>query len=182
MEPIDKEGFKEALGQFASGVTVITVDSVAGPHGMTASAFCSVSLAPPLVLVCVKTGNTMWTRLDAVSGFAVNILAEDQEALSNRFAGGIVDAEGNWNPWPEDRSKFEDLDYTTAEKTGAPVLSGTLSALDCLIEKRVEAGDHTIFVGRVVASRALPRGKGRPLVYHAGGYKRLEKVEDQGVD
>ena len=173
MKPIDTEGFKEALGQFASGVTVITVDSAEGLHGMTASAFCSVSLAPPLILVCVKTGNTMWTQLESVSGFAVNILAEDQEELSNRFAGGIVDAEGNWNPWPADRSKFEDLDYTIAEKTGAPLLSGTLSALNCMIEQRIDSGDHTIFVGRVVASRAVPRGAGRPLVYHAGGYKKV---------
>ena len=120
----------------------------------------------------------MWTQLEAASGFAVNILAEDQEALSNRFAGGIVDSEGNWNPWPKERSKFDDLEYTLAETTGAPVLSGTLSALDCLIEERIDAGDHTIFVGRVVASQALPRGTGQPLVYHGGGYKKLAQGEN----
>ena len=182
MKPIDSEGFKDALAQFASGVTVITVNGDAGPHGMTASAFCSVSLSPPLVLVCVKKGNSMWGKLKQSRGFAVNVLSGDQEALSNRFAGGLVDEAGNWKPWPEERSKFQDLDYRSAPESHAPILAGTLAGLDCIHEQEIEAGDHTVFIGRVMTAQAVSRQEGKPLVYFAGGYRELVSEEGHRVD
>ena len=182
MKPIDSDRFKQALGHFASGVTVVTVAGDDGPHGMTASAFCSVSLDPPLVLVCVKKGNTMWGKMEHTPGFAINILSAEQEELSNRFAGAIVDEEGNWLPWPEDVPRFADLEYTEGPSSKAPVLAGSLAALDCIHERRVEAGDHTIFIGRVAGASSLARGEGDPLVYYAGGYRRLEMKGGESVD
>ena len=175
MQKINEAIFKQALGQFASGVTVITASNGNEDCGMTASAFCSLSLDPPLVLVCVKKGNTMWNMLQDSSGYGVTILGEDQQEWSNRFAGGTVDASGNWIPWPEERSRFEGIDCARAEMSGARLLPDALAQLDCVHEAQFDGGDHTIFVGRVVGANAKDRGEGNPLVYQAGGYKKLEK-------
>ena len=97
---MDSEKFKRALGSFASGVTAVTVRTPEGhDHGMTASAFSSLSLDPPLVLVCVKVENSTHQYLEEASGFAINLLGAGQQALSNRFAGGIVDDDGQWSSY-----------------------------------------------------------------------------------
>ena len=170
MKKIDEALFKNAMSQFASGVTVITASSEGQDHGMTASAFCSLSLDPPLVLVCVKRENRMWHALKKSAGFGVHLLSREQESLSNRFAGGIVDEEGKWRPWPPDRDKFADLEIARGRASEAPLFSGALATLDCLHHDALDGGDHTIFVGRIVEASAQERGATEPLLYFSGRY------------
>ena len=160
--PVDANDFKACLGRFGSGVTVVTI---AGDedHGMTASAFCSLSLDPPLVLVCVKNGNTTHGKLLESKGFAINILAADQKDLSNRFGG--------WG-FPEDQDKWADLNITRGEASGAPLLDGAMAHLDCTLYGTREGGDHTIFIGHVETATAFgERDELEPLVYFAGAYR-----------
>ena len=171
MSEIEPKDFKQALGRFASGVTVVTVRGEDGTdHGMTASAFSSVSLDPPLILVCIKNGNHTYELVEAAGSFAVNILAREQEALSNRFAGGIVGADGQWTPWPEDRDKFADLGIQRAETSGAALLDGAIAQLDCSLEAIQPGGDHGIFVGRIHGIRYADADASAPLIYCRGRY------------
>lgn len=169
---MDSKLFKQALGSFASGVTVITTRTAdGGDHGMTASAFSSLSLDPPLILVCVQEQNQTHALLETAGHFAVNILARDQEESSNRFAGAIVDDEGRWLPWPVERDKFADLEFERGEACGgSALLSGCLAQLECSLEALVPGGDHGIFVGRV---EAIHLGEGEPLLYAKGRYGGL---------
>ena len=165
--PVDANDFKACLGRFGSGVTVVTI---AGDedHGMTASAFCSLSLDPPLVLVCVKNGNTTHGKLLESKGFAINILAADQKDLSNRFGG--------WG-FPEDQDKWADLNITRGEASGAPLLDGAMAHLDCTLYGTREGGDHTIFIGHVETATAFgERDELEPLVYFAGAYRGVGKT------
>jgi len=149
--------FRTALRSFAAGVTVVTTrDREGRPSGMTASAFTSVSLDPPLVLVCVDHTATAYPDFRAHGWFAVNVLRREQEALSRRFAesGG---------------EKFRGVPCHEG-KTGLPLLDGALATLECRVVETHEAGDHTIFVGEVEAASV---GGGRPLVYFHGGYHSL---------
>ena len=162
--PVDANDFKACLGRFGSGVTVVTI---AGDedHGMTASAFCSLSLDPPLVLVCVKNGNATHGKLLESKGFAINILGAAQKDLSNRFGG--------WG-FPEDQDKWADLNITRGEASGAPLLAGAMAHLDCTLYGTREGGDHTIFIGQVEAATAFgERDELEPLVYFAGGYRGI---------
>jgi flavin reductase (DIM6/NTAB) family NADH-FMN oxidoreductase RutF len=159
----DAQDFKSALGRFASGVTVVTIAAPEGDHGMTASAFCSLSLDPPLVLVCVKKGNTTHGLLESASGFGVNLLGADQVSISNRFAG--------WG-FPEDQDKWADLEITRGEVSGAPMIGGTMAQLDCTMWAAKDGGDHTIFIGQVEnASSFGDRDDLAPLLYFAGKYR-----------
>ena len=159
---IDPQTFKGALGRFASGVTVITVHSSTGDYGMTASAFCSVSLQPPLVLVCVKKGNHTHGLIEAAQGFGVSLLAEDQKGISNRFAG--------WGDKPQDH--FDDLGDARGEVSGAPFIAGSMAWLDCTLHSSLDGGDHTIFLGEVQGGTLHgERGDLRPLLYFAGNYR-----------
>ena len=174
MQPTTTDEFKAALGHFASGVTVMTTRVDGEDFGMTASAFSSLSLDPPLVLVCVKKQNHMWEALQRASGFAVSILSLEQQALSNRFAGGTVDAQGNWIPWPDDVSRFDGLTLDRGPVSGSAVLPDALAQLDCSIWQQFDGGDHTIVVGKVECSAALGRGEGSPLVYWSGQYRSVQ--------
>ena len=172
---MDSDRFKRALGSFASGVTAVTVRTEEGQdHGMTASAFSSLSLDPPLVLVCVKVENSTHEHLEKASGFAINLLGAGQQALSNRFAGGIVDGDGQWSPWPAERDKFEDLHFSRGEASGAALLDGALACLDCSSYEALGGGDHTIFVGRVEGIRFPEDADPEPLVYFQGQYRKLD--------
>ncbi len=155
---VDAADFRSALACFASGVTVITaVDETGNERGMTASAFSSVSLNPPLVLVCVKVDNGMDRLLQRVGGVAVNVVA-----LSNRFAG--------YGDAPADR--LDDLGVERAPHTGAAWLPGALATLDCTTNQVVLAGDHRIYIGEVMAARSpADRSELRPLLYAAGSYR-----------
>lgn len=156
---IDSDLFRAVLGRFASGITVITTRDTAGtPHGMTVSAFSSLSLDPPLILVCVANDATMAPLLAATETFAVNVLSAGQEAMSRRFAGKIDD-------------RFAGVGYHGGT-LGDPILEDVLASLECRIVARHPAGDHVIVVGQV-EDAAVHEGK--PLLYYRGGYAVLER-------
>ncbi len=155
---ISKDEFRAALARFPSGVTVVTTKDVNGRlHGITVSAFASVSLEPPLILVCIeKTTGSHDTFLES-EFFVVNILAEAQEDLSNRFAAPLPD-------------KFDDVDYHFGIGE-IPVLEDALVTLECRLAYAHEGGDHTIFVGLIEKSSVKDE---TPLVYWHGNYRKLE--------
>ena len=156
---IDPDSFRATLGRFASGVTVVTTRADDGrDHGMTVSAFCSLSLDPPLVLVCVAHDASLHPLLQPGRALAVNILAAGQEALSRRFSGS-------------DPNRFDGIGFTRG-RTGAALLDDTLAYLDCRIERLAEGGDHTIAICRVESTDVRPE---RPLLYYRGGYAQLER-------
>jgi len=160
--PVDAATFRRALGSFASGVTVVAVRDAAGvDHGMTVSAFCSVSLEPPLVLVCIDHAATCAPRIAVATHVGISLLAGEQSALSRRFAD-------------PDADRFDGVDVTRGA-TGVPLLAGALAHLECRIVARHPGGDHTIVVGEVLAAHA--RG-GDPLVYFRGRYGAVHPTED----
>jgi len=152
---------RKIMGQFATGVTVVTTGGEAGSHGLTANAVASLSLDPPLVLVAVDKRAHSLHYLRANRCFAVNILRLEQEDLSRRFAV----------PGPKD---FDGLEVVTAE-TGAPILADCLAYLDCKVADILPGGDHEIFVGEIVAGDFQA---GDPLLYFSGKYRRLLELED----
>jgi flavin reductase (DIM6/NTAB) family NADH-FMN oxidoreductase RutF len=147
---------RKIMGQFATGVTVVTTGGKAGTHGLTANAVASLSLKPPLVLVAVdKKAHTMGF-LKVNRCFAVNILRLEQEQVSRQFA----------MPGPKD---FSGLTVLSAV-TGSPILADCLGYLDCRVVEILPGGDHEILVGEIVAGELLG---GKPLLYHSGKYRRL---------
>lgn len=157
--PIQSEDFRDVLRHFPAGVTVVTVKSGDDVHGVTVSAFASVSPNPPLILVCIDhrgRAHELLERSDAV--FAVNILKEGQDELSNRFAFS-------------DEDRFAEGDWITA-KTGAPVLNDALAWLDCTMYSRHTAGTHTIYIGEVQASSVVSPDEA-PLVYWNRSYRGI---------
>lgn len=158
---IDSETFKDCLRHFASGVTLVTIKTGEKIHGLTISAFASVSTNPPLIMIVVDHKHQAFALLeedDAV--FAVNILSHDQEQLSERFA------------WVTEEDRFLEGDWGEAE-TGAPVLNDALVWLDCTIAGRFSTGTHHIYLGEVQASK-VPRPEEVPLVYWNRSYRRLD--------
>lgn len=158
---ISSEAYRDALRHFPAGVTLLTIRAGEEIHGLTVSAFASVSPEPPLIAVIIDRrhhAHTLLERDDAV--FAISILAEDQRELSNRFA------------WTESSERFE-IGRWSAGATGAPVLADALAWLDCRVWARHPAGTHTVYLGEVVASQ-VPRGEERPLIYWNRDYQKLE--------
>ena len=154
---VDARAFRHALGQFASGITVVTTRDHAGQLlGLTVSAFCSVSLHPPLVLVCVDARSETHAAFVESKVFGVSVLADGQDAISERFARA-------------GRAKFADLEMITGAH-GAALVPGALAHIECGVAAAHPAGDHTIYVGKVLGLSVHP---GRPLVYHAGAYHPL---------
>lgn len=157
MSGADPALFRQLLGRFTTGVTVVTTRDPAGrPVGMTASSVASVSLHPPLVLVSVDQASDMHPALRAAPRFVLNVLAADQEAISRRFAA-------------EHPDRFDGIGYRES-RHGLPVLDGVLASIEC--DKRAEApgGDHTVFFGLVTGGSV---SEGRPLLYYRGGYTGL---------
>src|SRR5438128_9105406 len=155
---ISPDEFRHTLSHFASGVTVITVcDSDGRPSGLTAGALTSVSLDPPLILVCVDHKSQSYPALVEGKTFAVNILRRDQEHVSRRFATTKIE------------NKFEGVPFILSQM-GLPLLENALAQLECATVSVHLEGDHSIFVGRVEQARA---GSGLPLVYFRGRYDRL---------
>lgn len=146
--------FRNALGRFATGITVITASNNSQIYGMTANAFMSVSLDPPLVLVSVDKKAHMHEVLLQTDRYGVSILAEHQEKLSNHFAGRIVDG----------------VEFEFIEKDGIMLLNDAVAHLATTIVNAQPAGDHTLFLGQV---DFLEWRHGRPLLYYAGQYERL---------
>ena len=163
--PFTPEEFRSALGRFASGVTVITVARQDGQaqgrvHGMTANAFSSVSLEPPLVLVCVNKSAQTCALLAARGRFGINILRQEQEALSRYFA------EVNQDPETAERLGIR---WRFTER-GTPLLEGCLAQLECALAATHEGGDHLIFVGAVEQFAAAD---GHPLLFYRSRYAAL---------
>ena len=159
--------FRSVLGRFASGVTIVTaLDDTGVDHGMTATAVCSVSLVPPLILVCVDETTTMHRILERATHFAVNLLASEQEELSRRFGSGEPQRGGI----PEE-VRFEGVGYARAV-SGAALLNDALAHVECRVYARHPAGDHMIVVGEVEIAMVHDA---RPLIYYRGGYTQLER-------
>jgi flavin reductase (DIM6/NTAB) family NADH-FMN oxidoreductase RutF len=155
--PVDKDEFRTALSHFASGITVVTASCKDGvSRGLTVNAFSSLSLDPPLILICIDKHASIHDYLEEGSFFAVNILAEDQEFISRRFAS-------------RDPDRFSGVGYR-AGTTGAPILDGVLAHLECRVVGAYPGGDHTIYVGEV---EGTAKTEAKPLGYFRGGYAKL---------
>lgn len=155
---MESSEFRRILGHWVSGVSVVATTMRDGKLcGLTANAIASVSLNPPLILVCVEHGADSHDCIRDAGVFTVNFLASDQERIARRFAAWEVD------------TKFEGLAFHT-EITGAPILEDALAWVDCRVYAEHQAGDHTIFIGEVLAGDAR---EGGPLMYYRGGYGRF---------
>lgn len=156
---ITQEEFRKAMGCFATGVTVITVDHDGEVRGMTANAFASVSLDPLLVLVCVDHTAQTHARLHAKKRFGVNVLSADQRSISEYYA--LPEA---LQKHSESNARFDRTSH------GTPVLHGALAYLECRLHTAQDAGDHTIFIAEVEEARVR---EGEPLLYFQGNYRSV---------
>lgn len=155
---IDPARYRQVLGHFATGVTVVTALHQDTPVGMCVNSFTSVSLDPPLVGLCVGRHSSTGAHIRTAGRFCVNVLAEAQEHLSRRFA-------------TREEDRFAGLGWRPAP-SGAPVLNGVLAWVDCTLEGEHEGGDHVVVIGRVQELDVASQG--RPLIFYRGGYGRIE--------
>lgn len=155
--PVDSSAFREALGHFASGVTVVTMAANGKSSGLTVSAFSSLSLHPPYILVCIDKRSSTLELVRASHVFVVHILALEQMDLSNHFASKIED-------------KLANIPHHTGS-LGAPILENTLAYLECRMIQEIDAGDHYIYIGEVENSSVNPDKA--PLLYFHGQYHSL---------
>ncbi|MFJ2608218.1 flavin reductase family protein [Streptomyces sp. NPDC087425] len=173
-EGVSNDEFRAAMSRLAAGVVLVTAreasldpDDPSAPAGedvgMTATAFLSVSLDPPLVLVSLRTGSRLDDVFDEQPLWAVSVLAESQRHIAGRFA-----MKGRLS----DRLLFQDLPHIRGELTDAPLLDGALATLECRTRERVPAGDHTLVIGHVLTAR-VPSSEGGPLTYFRGRYREL---------
>jgi flavin reductase (DIM6/NTAB) family NADH-FMN oxidoreductase RutF len=163
---LNSSEFRKAMGQFATGVTIITVDLEGEVHGMTANAFASVSLDPPLVLVCVDHSTRTHAHLHAKKRFGINVLGEDQRAISEYYARAERDHE---HAEAEAGARFD------RTKQGTPMLQGSLAFLECRLNSAEVAGDHTIFIAEV---EDVVVQEGEPLLFYRAKYRKVgEAVE-----
>lgn len=169
---LDPRSFKDTVGLFATGVTVVTTGGVDGSaYGVTVSSFTSVSLVPPLILVCLDRQLAGLEQFLAGRPFVVNILGEDQETISNFFATGGTDR--SW-----------ECGHYGKTAGGVPFLPNCLGWIECRLKDAHPGGDHAILVGEVDTVRQAPDGAGRsPLLYHRGRYNRLARdfISEQGA-
>jgi len=154
--PVDDAQFKLAMSHFASGVTVVTTEHEGKKFGMTVASFASLSLHPPLVLVCIERGVKTHDAIAASGRFAVNILDQQQADISNRFASRVDD-------------KFAGVETRRGE-LGMPLLATALAAIECTLQAQLPGGDHSIFIGEV---QRVESTDGVPLVYYHSGYHHL---------
>jgi flavin reductase (DIM6/NTAB) family NADH-FMN oxidoreductase RutF len=155
---IANDEFRAALSRFPSGVTVVTTKDADGKlHGLTVSAFCSVSMNPPLILVCILKTTGSYSSFEESKAFVVNILDESQQQISNHFASHLDD-------------KFAGQNYQLNE-TGLPILADCLVNLECSLKHSYDGGDHTIFVGEIEKATI---SDGKPLLYWCGKYREID--------
>lgn len=152
---MDDRTFRNAMGKFATGITVITTEVNGNTHGMTANAFMSVSLTPKLIIVSIAEKAHMLEKIKQAKQFAVNILAEDQQELSMIFAGQLKD---------------RTVEFETVQ--GVPVLKNTLATIVCDVAEDIVVGDHTLFVGEV--KDLIQNEEKDPLLYFKGSYRALK--------
>jgi flavin reductase (DIM6/NTAB) family NADH-FMN oxidoreductase RutF len=156
MDPVNSDDFKKVMASFAAGVTVVTtVDADGRMWGLTATAFTSLSLDPPLCLVCIDKRAASHAPLGQARKFGVSMLSADQQLLSNRFASRLED-------------KFDGVAYRAGDVTGCPLLEAAVATLECEIVEVYAGGDHDIFVGRLCATKV--NDGALPLVYWRGKY------------
>jgi flavin reductase (DIM6/NTAB) family NADH-FMN oxidoreductase RutF len=155
--------FRQTLGSFATGITVVTSRDGDFGYGMTANSFTSVSLDPPLVLVCVIAGTEGSEVIERSGKFAINVLAADQEPISRYFAS---------KDRPRGAEAFAEISHLRGV-TGCPIIDGVAGHLDCMLVASHEAGDHVIYVGEVKALDINPDAQ--PLLFHAGKYRLLQE-------
>jgi flavin reductase (DIM6/NTAB) family NADH-FMN oxidoreductase RutF len=154
----EQHHFRKVMGNFPTGVTVVTSRGPdASPCGLTANSIASVSLDPPLVLVCVDRSASSHACITQGGSFAISVLSSQDEELARRFAKGSF------------AERFRDVSFTDSEN-GSPVLTGALAWLDCRVANVYEAGDHSIVIGEVISCDAR---EGEPLVFFRGGYHRI---------
>ena len=155
--PVTSDEFRSALSRFPSGITVVTTrDSEGRFHGITVSAFCSLSLEPPRVLVCIEKTTGSHEALLESQAFIVNMLNSDQREMSERFASII-------------ENKFDGMDLVTG-LDGIPLLLGCIANLECRVTNSFDGGDHSIFVGEIEKAAVHD---GDPILYSRGGYREL---------
>jgi flavin reductase (DIM6/NTAB) family NADH-FMN oxidoreductase RutF len=155
--PVTSEEFRRACGCFATGISIASVlDAKGAPHGLTVNSFASVSLEPPLVLICLAHSVTIIDHFRVAKYFGINILAENQRDLSDRFAR-------------KGQDRFDGLEWHPGE-TGVPLLDGVMAAIECAVHQRITSGDHDIFVGEMLSARVAG---GDPLIYFASRYRGL---------
>lgn len=154
--PIDEARFREVLGHFATGITVVTAMEDGTPVGFTCQAFTSLSLDPPMVALAPAKSSTSWPRIRKAGSFCVNVLGSHQEAVCRAFAvsGGDKFAGIGWRPG----------------STGAPVIEGALAVVECELGIIHDAGDHELVTGRVLSTEV---GEGLPLLFYRGGFATL---------
>ncbi|MBV8772062.1 MAG: flavin reductase family protein [Deltaproteobacteria bacterium] len=153
--PIDKNELRRVMGHFATGVTVITTVSDQGtPYGLTANAFMSVSLEPPLLLISVDKKAESYPYFEQSKVFTINVLRDDQEGLSRRFAvsGG---------------NKFEGIAFHRGANN-VPILEDTLAHIECRLFASYDGGDHTLYLGEILEAETR---EGKPLLFYRGGYR-----------
>lgn len=161
MQTFSSKEFRSTVGAFATGVTVVTTRGEEHAYGMTANAFSSVSLDPPLILVCVISPSEGAEHISRNGVFAVNILTIEQEPMSRYFAS---------RERPRGRDAFREVPHRFAA-SGSPILEGSAAFLDCRLHTTHEAGDHVIFIGEVLELEV--RNSHEPLLFHGGGYRLL---------
>jgi flavin reductase (DIM6/NTAB) family NADH-FMN oxidoreductase RutF len=164
---VTSEEFRRACGRFATGVTIATVvDGKGVAHGLTVSSFSSVSLHPPLVSICLGHTVSLMDIFRDSTYFGINILAEDQRHLSERFAR-------------KGHDRFQGVPWSPGQ-TGVPLIHGVLAAIECRVEQRIPVGDHDIFIGRMTAAHVTApveahAAERAPLLYFASGYRKVER-------
>jgi flavin reductase len=159
----DTKLLRRAFGAFATGVTVVTVGGTA-PHGMTANSFTSVSLDPPLVLVCIDRSAIMHRSLILAGCFGVSVLAADQEGVARHFAD-------RWRvPGP---TQFDAVDWQPGQLTGVPLIGGAIASFECDLWRLYDGGDHTIFIGQLLTLDW--QGDGDALLFFHGQFRQFKE-------
>ncbi|NJL95344.1 MAG: flavin reductase [Anaerolineae bacterium] len=162
----DPTRFRHTMRLWATGVTVVSAQHGPLRRGTTVSSFTSVTLEPPLVLVCLQKSTETADVIHNSGAFAVSMLGEGQEAISNRFAG--------YGDLPPEVDRFSDMDVMTAE-TGAPILAAAMGWVDCRLHARQDASTHWIFMGQVVAASGQPEHAPYPLIYYNREYRQIAR-------
>ena len=157
MSGFDQARFREVLGHFATGITIVTATDEGEPVGFSCQSFAALSLEPPMVILAPAKSSTSWPRIARAGAFCVNILGEHQEAVCRAFAvsGG---------------NKFDGVDWTPGV-TGSPLIEGSLATVECTLGAIYEGGDHELVTGHVVD---MEIGKGSPLIFYRSGFGRFE--------
>ncbi len=156
MSGLDQARFREVLGHFATGITIVTATEEGEPVGFSCQSFSALSLDPPMVILAPAKSSTSWPRIARAGAFCVNILGEHQEALCRAFAVSGGD-------------KFDGVEWSPGI-TGAPLLAGSLAAVECTLGAIYEGGDHELVTGHVVT---MEIGEGSPLLFYRSGFGRF---------